>query len=108
MTETIERNNLADLALFAGGDDWGLFETGGGEHPWLELQRVDFPEDHDAIFDGDEDAWRHVIKRACAGGVSEQAALAYLALVSFEELIGIYHSLYYGAYRTYIAPTGTA
>lgn len=91
---------LADEALLAGGSDWGLFETGGGHHPWLELQRVDFPEDHDAIFDGDEAVWRHVIKRAGEGSRPEQAALAYLCLESIEEVIGIFYSLYHGAYRT--------
>lgn len=104
MTDVTERNNLAGMALRAGGDDWGLFETGGGEHPWLELQRVDFPEDHDAIFDSDIDAWRHVIKLAGEGSPPEKAALGYLCMVSFEEIVGIFHSLYYGEYRTYLRP----
>lgn len=93
---------LEDEALFAGGDDWGLFETGGYNHPQLELQRVDFPEDHPARFDSDVDAWCHVLKRAGEGRRPESAALAWLCIVSHEEIVGITYSLFFGEYRTYL------
>jgi hypothetical protein len=83
-------------------EGWDLFECDGIEHAPYELEKVD----EAAKFDGDIDVWRHVLGQACAGRPTHLRALAFLALYSPEELVGIWYSLFFGEYRTYLQPRG--
>lgn len=81
-------------------EGWDLFECNGIDHAPYELEK----DDEAAKFDDDADVWRHVISKACVGSTPHLHALAFLALHSPEELVGMFHFLFHGEYRTYLQP----
>lgn len=88
-------------------EGWDVFFTGGDlGHAVYEIEKVDFPESDDgdelpAVFDDDYDAVRHVLREAARGSALHVRAVAFLALESPEELLGIVNLMLYGSYRTF-------
>lgn len=76
-------------------EGWDLFECCDSNHPPYELEM----DDEAAKWDDDADVWRYVVEQAAHGRQPHVNALAFLALNSIEELIGIFTFLYYGEYR---------
>jgi len=65
---------------------WAIFDTGRASgHPPYEIQRIDFPEDGDAPFQGDKEAHEFVRRQAEAGDSLALAALEFLKEHSPEE-----------------------
>ena len=58
-------------------EGWGVFDCGCREDgsPRIELQRIDSPACGTPRFQGDDAAWRHVVRQARAGSVPHQRAL---------------------------------
>lgn len=84
-------------------EGWDIFECDGYEHAPYELEKIDTADvDGAHEFEGDLDAIKHVISKASAGEGVHVRALAFLMLYSPEDIIGIFHWLYYGDYRTFL------
>lgn len=58
----------------ADGEGWGVFDCDGSDNgPW-QIQRDDEAE----VFEDDDEAWLHVLRRAKAGSAYHQAALDFV------------------------------
>jgi len=59
-------------------EGWGLFDCGPNPDGtrWMQLQRIDLPDESDPPFGTDDAAWRHVVAQARAGSQLHRAALA--------------------------------
>lgn len=100
MTRTREEN-AADLAHEAAQDTWvrrysqaamaegwDVFDSDGVE---VQIQRLDDPADSDGepidpVFDGDHDAWEHVVRRAREGSEMHLRALAEVSQAERERI----------------------
>ncbi|AMO44286.1 hypothetical protein DSS3P8_228 [Roseobacter phage DSS3P8] len=67
----------------ATAEGWGLFETMGTDDSGsLRIERIDFPEGPQfdgPVFEGDAEAWQHVMARAMAGSALHRDAIARVA-----------------------------
>lgn len=84
--------------IAANAEGWDLFETGGGDHAPLELQRndtMDETPDGEPILDDDTQAWELVVARAEAGSAFHRLVLDVL----WEESIGEWFDVVNGASR---------
>jgi len=78
MTTATEYDNAA-----AAAEGWIIFETmGTDDEGSLRIERVDFPEGPQfdgPVFEGDAEAWQHVMARAIAGSAMHRDAIDKVA-----------------------------
>lgn len=107
---TLVDTDLRDEGPLADSKDgWAIFFADCRHHAPFEIQMLDINDDDEGDqLDDDEQAWRIVIGKAAGGSALHLRTLAFLALESPEELVGILYGLFFGYYRTFIGPRGRA
>lgn len=67
-------------------EGWDIFHVDRSPTHQYEIERIDVPEDGSPpVFDGDAEAWEHIVVRAAAGSVLHSHALQFIKTNSPDE-----------------------
>lgn len=65
-----------DIFFTAGS---GVKAIGGSGHPMFEIEALDYADEDENMLPTDEEAWEHVVRKACEGGELHTSALLFIA-----------------------------